>query len=217
MMMQSKTVEDLITDMADNLSPVRRRSPMQCVLVALLLWVICTVFYLWHYGLRPDFAALQPSSLSLLSFLLAMNLCVVTLWSVAQMALPGVGRNSNGWYAAALIVPVVPVTGLLVALGDPVGAEHITNVTAGIPCLLQGLIVGLGAAAGLTWWMRGGAPMSASRTGVAVGLASGTAGVAMVALHCPIDDIVHIGIWHAMVVLIMLGAGWLLLPRLMRW
>jgi hypothetical protein len=81
--------------------------------------------------------------------------------------------------------------------------------------------IGIGAAllvfALLTLWLRRGAPTAPDRAGLVAGVAAGAFGSFAVSLHCPDNDIVHIGLWHSAAVVAMAGLGRVLIPRLVRW
>ena len=46
---------------------------------------------------------------------------------------------------------------------------------------------------------------------------SGAAGATIVALRCPVDNIIHIALWHGLAVLVLGLVGRLALPPLLRW
>jgi hypothetical protein len=69
----------------------------------------------------------------------------------------------------------------------------------------------------LTLWLRRGAPTDPDRAGLVAGVAAGAFGIFGFSLHCPDNDIVHIGLWHSAVVLAMARLGRAMVPRLIRW
>ena len=79
------------------------------------------------------------------------------------------------------------------------------------------IALGLFVIAGLTFWLRRGAPTSPEHAGMMSGLAGGAIGAFSFAFHCPCDDLFHVGIWHASAIVIsaMLGRG--LGRRFLRW
>jgi hypothetical protein len=90
-------------------------------------------------------------------------------------------------------------------------------VESGAECLALGVAASLLVAAMLTGWLRRGAPTAPARAGLVAGVAAGAFGSFAVSLHCPVDDIVDIGLWHGAAVLAMAGLGRLVIPRLVRW
>ena len=67
----------------------------------------------------------------------------------------------------------------------------------------------------LTLWL--GFLRIAERAGLVAGVAAGAFGIFAASLHCPDNDIVHIGLWHSGAVIVTALAGRLLVPRLIRW
>ena len=76
-----------------------------------------------------------------------------------------------------------------------------------------GSIVGLS----LTFWLQKGAATSPERAGLLTGLAAGSSGIFAFALHCPHNDIAHIGLWHGLAVAVSAAIGRLIVPRAIRW
>lgn len=90
-------------------------------------------------------------------------------------------------------------------------------VSAGIPCLLTGLLFAIPAAL-LSWLvLRRGFAVNLVSAGCAAGTLAGLAGAGMLALHCPNFEAAHVLVWHTAVVPLSgaLGAaaGWLLRLR----
>jgi hypothetical protein len=69
----------------------------------------------------------------------------------------------------------------------------------------------------LVSWLRKGAPTAPDRAGLVVGIAAGSFGAFAFGLHCPDNNIVHVGVWHSAVVLAMGGLGRAIVPSLVRW
>ena len=76
---------------------------------------------------------------------------------------------------------------------------------------------GLLTAAALVQWLRRGAPSRLDHAGLLTGVAAGAAGIFAVSLYCPHNDLVHIGVWHGLTVVLAGIAGRLVIPRLIAW
>ena len=162
------------------------------------------------------FAAFGPAARAAgTGLLIALGLAAI--WSALRMGLPGVGRDYSGWRWAGLAALALPLTALVVGLGDTHAAMHGMDPHGGMRCTLDGLVAGLGVGAALFAWLKGGAPTSLERAGWVVGVAAGAAGAAVLALHCSSDNMVHIALWHGLVVILSAIAGRLILPPLLRW
>lgn len=216
--MKNASIDELIDGLADELEPVRPRRVVRGSLWAGLAWVASAAALLWFSGARHDVAsgAMMPP-LPMLSFWLIAALGLAATWSALRMGLPGVGRDYSGWRWAGLAALALPLTAIVVGLGDTHAAMESARPQNGMGCLIEGLVAGLGVGAALFCWLKGGAPTSPTRAGWVIGLAAGAAGVTIVALHCPSNDMIHIALWHGLAVVLSGAAGRLFLPRLLRW
>jgi len=211
--MKNASIDELIEGLADDLDPVRPRRIARGWLIVGAGWLAAAVLLLRAFGMRHDVAAMPE--MSMLSFWLVAAVAVAAIGSALRMGLPGVGRDYSGWRWAGLAALALPLAALFVAAGDDHGTAR-AMVGEG-RCLFVGLLAGLGVGGALFAWLRAGAPTSPTRAGWVIGLAAGASGATVTALHCPVDNIVHIAVWHGGAVLIAMLAGRLALPRLLRW
>ncbi|ALC13330.1 NrsF family protein [Sphingopyxis sp. 113P3] len=212
--MNDASIDELIDGLADDLEPVRPRRITRASLWVGAGWLAAGALLLWIFGMRQDLAAMPV--LSMLTFWLVAMVAIATIWSALRMGLPGVGRDYGGWRWTALAALALPLSALFVGFSGERSA--IEAARAGVyPCFPMALASGLGVGAALFGWLRAGAPTSPARAGWVIGLGSGASGATIVALHCPLDDIVHIALWHGGAVLLAAVAGRLVLPPLLRW
>lgn len=216
--MTKASIDDLIDGLADELEPVRPRRVARGSLWVAVGWVGGAAALLWLSGERHDLAdgAMMPP-LPMLSFWLIVALGLAAAWSALRMGLPGVGRDYSGWRWAGLATLALPLSALVIGLGDSHAAMEAARPENGLRCMIEGALSGLGVGAALFFWLKGGAPTSPTRAGWVIGLAAGAAGAAIVALHCASNDMIHIALWHGLAVLLSGVAGRLLLPSLLRW
>ncbi len=209
--------ETFIAGLVDDLTPVtplRQRRGMGWMITAIAAGAIGMLV---QGGLRDDFAQGQPDEFGLLVTGLFLVLALASAWAVVDMARPQVGSRREGWIWNALMVALLPASALVLITanllrGAPSGFEM-----EGTDCLKYGLLWGLLTAGTLVLWLRRGAPAQPGRAGLLTGVAAGSAGIFAVSLYCPHSDLIHIGIWHGFTVVLAGLAGWLAIPRLVRW
>ncbi len=214
--MPDKT-KNLIAGLVAELKPVaplRKRGGMTLAVLALSGGI---AIMLVPFGPRADLAAGQPDAMMLTSAGLFLVLALASSWAVVDQARPYVGIRREGWGWTALMAGVLPGAALvLMALawlrGEPTGFA-----LDGGNCMQFGLGLGLVTAAALVGWLRRGAPSRPDRAGLLTGVAGGAAGIFAVSLYCPHNDLVHIGIWHGLTVVLAGAAGRLVIPRLIAW
>ena len=214
--MPDKT-ELMIAGLVEGLKPVnplRKRGGMTLAVAALSVGALGV---LGQLGMRADLRSGQPDPMALISAGVFLVLALASFWAVVDMARPYVGVRREGWGWTALMAGVLPVAALVLLgmvwlRGEPMPLE-----LDGGTCLRLGLGWGLLSAAVQVWWLRRGAPSLPERAGLLVGVGAGAAGIFAVSLYCPHSDLVHIGIWHGMTVVLAGLAGRLIVPRLIAW
>lgn len=206
-----------IAGLVDDLVPVRplrQRRGMGWALAAIAAGAIGLISLT---SLRADFARGAPDAMGLLSTGLFLVLATASSWAVVDMARPQVGSRREGWIWTALMAGLLPLSALalmgLNQLNSGASGLHMDGTT----CLKYGLGWGLLTGATLVLWLRRGAPAQPERAGLLTGVAAGSAGVFAVSLYCPHSELIHIGIWHGMTVVLSGLAGRLAIPRLIRW
>jgi hypothetical protein len=216
--MSNASIDDLIDDLAGELEPVRPRRVAHGSLWVAAGWAAGAGLLFRFSGMRHDLAeGVMMPPLPLLAFWLIVALGFAAAWSALRMGLPGVGRDYSGWRWAGLAALALPLSALVMALGDGHAAMEAARPENGIGCLVEGVMAGLGVGAALFAWLKAGAPTSPTRAGWVVGIAAGAAGATIVALHCASNDMMHIALWHGLAVVLSGLAGRLLLAPLLRW
>jgi hypothetical protein len=126
--------------------------------------------------------------------------------ATAERMIPGSKRFAPSSLLAALVVAGL---GLLVfSMFENRGTENF--VAQGIPCLRLGAISAL--LSGLVGWrlLQRGYLVSPRETITLYGFFAGLVGIAVLALHCPIQNSLHIVVWHIGAMLLAGFAGFLL-------
>lgn len=206
-------IDSLVGDLKP-VAPLRQRAGMTRALLALAIGALAVVA---AFGMRPDLRGGQLDPMFLLPTGLFLVLALATAWSVIDMARPFVGTRRDGWAWTALMAAVLPGAALGVMLSEAMHGERVTIDHGGIYCLAFGTLTGLLTAFALVLWLKRGAPASPAKAGLYTGVAAGAAGIFAISLHCPHNDLIHIGIWHGGTVILSGLLGRLLLPRILAW
>lgn len=170
-----------------------------------------------QFGIRPDLMAGHPHAMFILAGGLFLLLGIASTTAALAMSSPRVGSDRNGWGWAAATASLLPLTALAVSLVEGRSAWLASEPAHGLVCLSLSLVLGLIFAAILILWLRRGAPASPERAGLLTGIAAGSAGVVAFTFVCPINSIMHIGLWHGLAVTLSALAGRLIVPHLVRW
>jgi hypothetical protein len=209
--------DNLIADLVGQLEPVRPLGFARGLAYALAAAALSVVAIVGLFGLRPDLAVGRFDPMHIVSSGLFLMLGIAASATVVMMSRPRVGIAHDGWTWVAATTALLPVAGVAVAISRSADVFSAQSVGHGIECFATG---GAGAVlvfAALTAWLRKGAPTSPDLAGLLTGIAAGSFGIFAFGLHCADNDIVHIGLWHSAVVLVMAGLGRALVPALVRW
>lgn len=169
------------------------------------------------FGPRADLMAGRPDAMLLLGTGLFLVLALASAWAVVDMARPYVGVRRDGWGWTALMAGVLPVAALALIGAAWFRGESTQLTMNGQNCMIGGLGWSLLTFTALTLWLRRGAPMMPARAGMLTGVAAGAAGIFAISLYCPHNDLVHIGIWHGLTVILAGLLGRSAVPRLIAW
>jgi hypothetical protein len=211
----SRDTNSLIADLVGNLEPVRPLRFSSGLGVALAgLGATLSILTLM-FGIRPDVLVGSFDPVFVLATGLFLLLGLASAVTVIVMSRPSVGIDHGGWLWAAAMTALLPLTAIITGMGR--GALWATVAGNGFNCTMAGSALGSLTFLVLVWWLRRGAPTSPERAGLLTGVAAGSFGIFAFSFHCAYNDIVHIGVWHSMVVVIGGILGRIAVPRLIRW
>lgn len=209
-------INQLIDELAENGRAVRSYSTARgrWLLAAVATATLAIVFML--FGFRADVLAMSPWPMLSIAAGLMLMLAAAAGFGALRMARPQVGAASSPapWLLAALLL--LPVVAFLQLAGEPTLLPGLSADT-GMRCLVFGLMAGTGTAVLLALLLRRGAPVAPERASWLVGLAAGAVGSLAVSLECPLDAMLHLGVWHVAVVPLSAIAARIALPPLLRW
>lgn len=206
-------IDELVGDLVP-VQPLRWHVPALGVLTALTAGL---VFLVVVFGLRADLLSGKVNASFLLSSGLLACLAAASVHAVIGMARPQVGAARHGLLWAVAMAALLPGSAAVIALLEWLQAGTVSVDVSEATCLAAGVGLGMLVAIVLVGWLRRGAPTSLEHAGWLVGLASGAAGTFVYSLHCPHDDILHVGLWHGGAVVVSALLGRVAVPSLIRW
>ncbi len=210
---QAVVLQRIADSVHSSLRPVRVLPPEWALTGGLaLIWAavaVAAAAFAGFYG----FAKLIPWERMLVFSTLGALVWVSGRELIGQLN-PGSRRLLPGGGVVSVII------GALLAVFAFVFRDYRTDhfLAAGIACLLTGLTIAVPAAL-LSWLLvRRGFAVNPVAAGVVGGATAGLSGVAMLELHCPNFQALHVLVWHTAVVPVSGVAGGLLVWALRgRW
>ena len=194
-----------------SLRPVRPLAPTWVLTLAVVL-IGATVAVIG--AARAGFDGVEALSVParLLIFGALALFAGVAAAQVVRAWIPGSRHVPSGAILAASSVALLAVFALLFH-------DYHTDdfLSAGLTCLVMGLLHALAAALLIWWLLRRGYVVNSVSAGLIAGTFGGLAGLTMLELHCPNFEALHVLVWHTLVVPVSaaLGAlaGWVLRRR----
>ncbi|WP_373486717.1 NrsF family protein [Blastomonas sp.] len=207
----------LIADLVGKLEPVKPLSFARGISYALGSACVAALAVTGLFGVRADLLAGDFDPVYLLATGLFLMLGIAAAVTVIVMSRPQVGNDHGGWVWAAAMVTLLPIAAVIISLGGGSDLLSRDSIVRGLECLMVGGAASFLVFSILVAWLRQGAPTAPDRAGLLSGIAAGSLGVFAFSLHCADNDIVHIGLWHSSVVLLMALLGRAVVPPLVRW
>ena len=107
----TKSSDDLIKDLVEDLQPVRSLKPRLGMGLATGMIIAGLATAGLTFGLRDDIVAGHPDPMFLLSAGIFLVLAFASAWRVVDIARPQVGNSRDGWGWTALMASVLPLYG----------------------------------------------------------------------------------------------------------
>ncbi|GEO01182.1 hypothetical protein NSE01_30140 [Novosphingobium sediminis] len=213
----STTADELINRLVNDLEPVKplRLAVGLCLVFGALLASATGVGLM--LGLRPDIPAGRLAPHLVLESGLFLLLGLSAAANVVRMSRPHVGSDYGGSNWAMAMTALLPVSALVMGLGRGAIGLSPMDMRSGINCLGSGVLWGSLTLTALIMWLRRGAPVRPHYAALLSGVAAGSLGMFAYSLHCPSNDVVHIGLWHSGAVALSALIARLVVPPLIRW
>jgi hypothetical protein len=205
-----------VSALIDDLEPVKPMGRALPLALSAAITLLAIGLIVWFQGMRADVVAGRPSEMFLIRSGVLLLLGGATAHAVTSMASPSVGRGQHGWQMALAAAVLFPLSALIVATTGDIGPA-LSAMNSGLRCMAYSLIGGLATAAPMVFMLRKGAPTYPERAGWLTGIAAGGLGAFAYNLHCPFNNIVYIGLWYSLALVICALVGRLVVPHLIRW
>lgn len=209
--------DSLIDTLVADLTPVRPRRPAAGALLVTAAAAATALAVIAANGLAGNPWQSAASPLFLLANGLLLMLGIAASASTIAMANPRVGSRHTGARWAMLMAGVFPAAAVVMLAIHRAEASHLLAAAEGWHCFAEGTLASLLTGGTLLFWLRRGAPVSPGIAGLHLGVGSTALGSAIYGISCPVDTIYHLGIWHALPVVLGGLAGRLLIPKVLRW
>ncbi|MGH8783258.1 DUF1109 domain-containing protein [Paraburkholderia sp.] len=210
--------QDLVSRLADNLSPVERGVVEKRFSHALVIGMTASAGLLaLLYGVRGDMP--NPLAMPLFWAKLAFPLAVVAgaLKLAGRLARPG-ARAAFAWTAVAAPVLAVWIASALIIWATPHGYRlQLMLGSTWRSCTLSIMLLSLPTFATVMYAMKSLAPTRLVLAGASVGMLAGAQAALVYAFYCMEMAVPFWGIWYALAMLATTAAGALLGPKLLRW
>jgi hypothetical protein len=208
--------DELISALASGAGPAIRL-PIGRDLTLLLFagMLLCSAISLAVRGLIPEAMWLGTALWTKLAYALALT--ASSAWLLQLLAFPA--KRATPAYSAVICVGMVmAIVGALSIVNVPTGARatYFMGKTALI-CPWAILLLSLPTFFGLLRVIKRFAPTELRWTGAATGLPAGSIAAAGYALSCVEESIGFIAVWYSVGILLSVGMGAALGPRLLRW
>ena len=209
----------LIEQLAQDVTPVRPiMAPGRLALGFSILSLTIIALGLLVVSMRADAAAKMANLFYLSDFLLPFLQMIVVTVAVGQLSIPGHPHGtffSKGPVLLGILLMAYELTRVW-----PLGAsEALTGLDiAGLKCCALVLVFALLPVLILVALTARRAPVRPVLVGILIAVGGVSAGEMAITLHCPIDNAVHIALWHFAAPLAA-GAsiGALALAKFLRW
>ena len=210
--------DQLVTLLAADAAPVRRRAVSRRLLLALAVALpVSAAWMLLAYGVRRDLIEAMFWPMFWVRLLLGAGIALAAFVVVQRLARPGVPVR-GAWLGLAAPVLLIWLLAGAALLAAP--QEERTALVWGHTwrsCAIDIAVVSLPMFAALLWALRGLAPTRPALAGAAAGALAGGAGAMVYALHCPELAAPYIAVWYLAGIALPVVAGALVGPRLLRW
>ncbi|MFG1424200.1 NrsF family protein [Roseixanthobacter liquoris] len=179
--------------------------------------LVSTLLFALAVGVRPDLLAAGGSARFLFKFLYAFALLLGAAGAVTRIGRPGAGIGP--WAFLLIALPIALALAVMVEMvvtPEALWGTRLVGRNAAF-CLTVIPILALAPLACLIVALREGAPSRPGLAGALAGLAASGIAATLYASHCPDDSPLFVAVWYSLAIALVVGAGYLMGARFLRW
>ena len=213
--------EELIAALTEDVTPVKLVRPKHGAALIVFATVAACIACIFIFGFWQGMINGEASPYFWISNGLLALVGASSTTALVSSVNPRVGALSTGPQWSVAMLGILPVAAIIGFLSFEAGHDHSIGVND--PGLLywECAAYGLAASSVVAWaaitFLRRGAPVSLDRAGWLIGLTSGSLGALAYNLTCPLDSLMHTGIWHVLPVFVAAVFWRYAAPPLIRW
>lgn len=216
-----KAREDLIAALTEDVNPVKPVRPREGAAMIVFASVAASIACLVIFGFWQGMINGEASPYFWISNGLLALAGAASTSALVSSVLPRVGAHGSAPQWSLAMLAILPLAAIIAFLSYEAGHDHGIGMSdPGLmyfECALYGLAASLVVAGAAVAFVRRGAPVSLDRSGWLIGLASGSLGALAYNITCPIDSLMHVGIWHVLPVFVAAVFWRYAAPPLIRW
>jgi len=213
--------DDLIAALTEDVTPVQIVRPGQGAAMIVFATVAALIACLFIFGFWQGMINGEASPYFWISNGLLALVGAASTSALVSSVLPRVGAHGSAPQWSLAMLAILPLAAIIAFLSYEAGHDHGIGMSdPGLmygECALYGLTASLVVAGAAVAFVRRGAPVSLDRSGWLIGLASGSSGALTYNITCPIDSLMHVGIWHVLPVFVAAVFWRYAAPPLIRW
>jgi len=213
--------DDLIAALTQDVTPVEPVRPNQGLALIAFATVAAGIACVVIFGFWTGMINGQASPYFWISNLLLAIVGASSAAALVSTVNPRVGAQNSAPAWSTAMLAVLPVAAFIALMSVEAGHDHGMSLSdPGLrywECAAYGLGASSLIAVASILFLRRGAPVSLDRAGWLIGLTSGALGALAYNLTCPLDSLLHTGVWHVAPVFVA-GVFWrYAAPPLIRW
>lgn len=211
--------EELVTLLATGAGAVERDSTARRFGIAVTAGLfVAGVLMMATLGLRSDLlAGIPPDPMFWLKIAFAGLSAVASVVAASRLSRPGAKLSAMPAAIAAPFIAIWLLAAYALIAASPGTRAELVLGESWRTCPLGIAFLSIPVMFSVLWAMKGLAPTRLRLAGLAAGLAAGTLGTLVYALHCPEVAAPFIGTWYVLGMLIPTSVGALIGPRVLRW